>query len=282
MSSFEQDDPFFRSLRALRSMLADKSSYVESVRDDQNNGADTAIRGAVAEVPQDAVFPGEGNHHPAELVERPESKSNHSGNQLDTSIESGSHPSSPAITSPEPATTENVPNQDPVKSLESDLQKAETKARVEEALRQAMERTLKDVTAHNASVEVDLKNATALNKLLQEEITELQKQEERRRQAILKEKKIHQEEIDKLVELVQSVRSQKDSMEAKMIGAQKMADRLNDELARMRQIPSNPEDQENFFKNEIHVLRAQVRLEKKKAFFLCLFTHSFRVLLKAD
>jgi hypothetical protein len=282
MSGFDQDDPFFRSLRALRSMLVDKSaSCMENARDDKKNGSNEGIFGptAVAETPQKAVPPAGANHR-SEMIDAPlaeivamssAGKSSHTQDSRDNSTETKTRRTVAVVASPEFSSVETVPNQDPVNSLENELHTAETKARLEEALRQSMERTLKDLTEHHALVEEGLKNATALNKLLQEEISEMQKKEEGQRQARLKEKKRHQEEIDKLVGHVQSVQSQRDSMEAKMIGAQKMEDRFNTVLERTRQISSfanSPEERQIYIDNEINVLRAQVRQEKEIDFVL--------------
>lgn len=118
--------------------------------------------------------------------------------------------------------------------LQRKLRDADTAVRKERALRKSMERAFEDLTAHRKILTEELEKSNAVQKSLQEEISLLRKEKMLEINAFKDERKKHLEEMDNLHQQKQSALSQRDSMEARMLGSEKLAAELKAELVKIK------------------------------------------------
>jgi len=117
-----------------------------------------------------------------------------------------------------------------LEELQTKLREVDTAFRKERALRRSMERAFEDLTAHRKILTEELEKSTSLNTSLQDGIALLRKEKVEERKSFEEKMKTHLEEMDNLHQQKQSALSQRDSMEARMLGSEKLAKELQEEL----------------------------------------------------
>jgi chromosome segregation ATPase len=111
-------------------------------------------------------------------------------------------------------------------SLLSKLHAAEAAALKERSLRLSIEKTYDDLVANRKLSHKERETTSPSKVPLQDEVNHLKKEIARQRAARDEERKKHLEEMDHLHQQRQSALSQRDSMEARLLGAQQLVEEL--------------------------------------------------------
>ena len=119
-------------------------------------------------------------------------------------------------------------------ALQSKLHDAEATARKERTFRLSVEKEREDLVAATRLLSERLETKSASKVPWRDDINHLRKENERQRTARDEERKKHLEEMDFLHQQRQSAISQRDSMEARLLGNGKLIDELQAEVVKAR------------------------------------------------
>jgi chromosome segregation ATPase len=232
------EDPFFRSLRVLRQLLK------------QDDAADTT--GGVESESVSLTAQGRAAQHQQQLSDSPSNR--HEVAEASTQTEFPQHEE-------EESTNERLAE------LQTKLREADTAVRKERALRKSMERAFEDLTTHRKILTEELEKTTSLNKPLQDELALLRKEKIDERKSFDEKTKKHLEEMDNLHQQKQSALSQRDSMEARMLGSEKLAKELQVELTNVKNLLKEEEWRHNEANQSLEKLKesSSVALETSQA-----------------